>query len=143
MAYMNQERKAKRAPAIRAILKKYGMKGSISVCNHSTLSVTLKSGELDLIGAANDHNRRFAELRGETARVITDTYQVNEYYIESNYDNETVKEFLLALREAMYGDDYFDHSDAMTDYFNQSHYISIKVGTWEKPYQCTALAEAA
>jgi len=36
MAWMNQERKAALAPAIKAALKKYGLKGSLSVNNHST-----------------------------------------------------------------------------------------------------------
>lgn len=43
MAYMNQERKAQLAPAINAVFKRYGVKGSISVHNHSTLVVTIKS----------------------------------------------------------------------------------------------------
>ena len=42
MAYMNQERKAERATAIKAILKKYGQKGSLSVRNHSTLCLKVK-----------------------------------------------------------------------------------------------------
>ena len=37
MAYMNQERKAKVAAKVKPILAKYGMKGSLSVRNHSTI----------------------------------------------------------------------------------------------------------
>ena len=50
MAYMNQERKAQLAPAIKAACKKYGIKASIAVRNHMTLCVNIKSGRLDLIG---------------------------------------------------------------------------------------------
>ena len=49
MAYFNQERKSERAPVIKAILKKYGVKGSLSVRNHSTFVLNLKSGKIDFI----------------------------------------------------------------------------------------------
>ena len=41
MAYVSQEMKKELAPAIKAVLKKYRMKGSIAVNNHSTLEVNL------------------------------------------------------------------------------------------------------
>ena len=44
MAYMSQERKSEIAPKVKSILKKFGIKGSLSVRHHSTLSLTLKSG---------------------------------------------------------------------------------------------------
>ena len=34
----------------------------------------------------------------------------------------------------MKGPDWFDKSDAMTDYFHISHYCDINVGRWNKPY---------
>jgi hypothetical protein len=50
MAYMNQERKQARMPEIKRVLKKYGVKGSVSVRNHSTLTVTVTEGSLDILG---------------------------------------------------------------------------------------------
>ena len=47
MAYVSQSLKKQLAPAIKAVLKKYKMKGSIAVDNHSTLVVNLKSGAID------------------------------------------------------------------------------------------------
>jgi len=38
----------------------------------------------------------------------------------------------------MKGPDFFDESDAMTDYFHLSHYTDINVGTWNKPYALAA-----
>jgi hypothetical protein len=35
----------------------------------------------------------------------------------------------------MKGPEYFDDSDAMTDYFSTSHYISINTGDWRVPYE--------
>ena len=46
MAYVSQENKAELAPAIKKVLNKYGMKGSISIRHHSTLVVTLQSGAI-------------------------------------------------------------------------------------------------
>ena len=40
MAYMSQERKAEITPKVKSILKKFGIKGSLSVRHHSTLSLT-------------------------------------------------------------------------------------------------------
>ena len=42
MAYVSQEMKKSLAPAIKAVLKEFGMKGSISVNNHSTLWLLYK-----------------------------------------------------------------------------------------------------
>ena len=47
MAYVSQEMKSELAPVIKTILKKYGMKGSLAVRNHSTLVLNLKSGKID------------------------------------------------------------------------------------------------
>ena len=49
MAYVSQEMKKELAPAIKAVLKKYRMKGSIAVNNHSTLEVNLSEGYVDCI----------------------------------------------------------------------------------------------
>ena len=59
MAYMSQERKKELAPAIKSVLKKYNMKGSISVRHYSTLVVTIKSGALDIIGNLIENNDTF------------------------------------------------------------------------------------
>jgi hypothetical protein len=49
MAYMNQERKQKIATNLKPILAKFGVKGPLSVRNHSSIVLTLKSGSIDFI----------------------------------------------------------------------------------------------
>ena len=122
MAYVSQEMKKELAPQIKAVLKKYGMKGSIAVRHHMSLVVNIKSGKLDILGAlgASEYER--------------DYVQVNPYWIEENYDNPKVVAFLTELKEAMEGPNFFCHDDSMTDYFHRSHYIDINVGQWNKPY---------
>lgn len=116
MAYVSQEMKSKLAPTIKAVLKKYKMKGSIAVRNHSTLAVTLKEGAI---------------------KFDKDHIQVNPYWIHENYEG-TAKKFLTELLDAMKGPEFFDNSDAMTDYFHRSHYQSIDIGKWNKPYVLVA-----
>lgn len=136
MAYVSQEQKAKLAPAIKAVLKKYNVKGSIAVRHHSTLVVNIKSGEIDFIGNYNavSQNRAYYGDRPHQAEGSID---VNVYHIDSQYTG-TARECLLELLAAMKGPDFFDKSDIQSDYFHVSHYLDINVGQWDKPYQLAA-----
>lgn len=133
MAYVSQEMKAELAPAIKAILKNYGIKGSLSVDNHSTLVLTIKSGKIDFIKNANDVNKGQVDICGGPVREILDALSVNTYWYQDHFSG-VAKECLGELIAAMKGPKFFDHSDAMSDYFNCSHYIDINVGKWNKPY---------
>ena len=42
--------------------------------------------------------------------------------------------FLNELLAAMKGTKYYNNDDAMTDYFDRSHYTDINIGSWNKPY---------
>lgn len=112
MAHMNQERKNELAPAIKAVLKKYNVKASISVRHHSTLVVTIAEAPFE---------------------VSSDYIQVNEYHIDRNYTGEVAK-FLIELRDAMMTGNH-NRSDLMTDYFDVGWYVSINFGRWDKPYR--------
>ena len=118
MAYVSQADKKALTPAIKAVLNKYGMKGSISVRHHSTLVVKVKSGAIDF----SDY------MRGEAY------VDVNPYWIDQHYTG-IARDFLNELLAAMKGPNYFCEDDAMTDYFHRSHYTDITIGTaWNKPY---------
>ena len=121
MAYISQDEKKSLAPAIKAVLKKYGMKGTIGIRHHRTLFVNLQSGVIDF---------------GCESR------QVSEYYIKDNYTGDA-RGFLLELLAAMRGDNWFDRSDIITDYFDVKHNTSINIGNWKNPYVCTAAAAVA
>jgi len=34
----------------------------------------------------------------------------------------------------MKGADWYDNSDAQTDYFDTAYYVDVNVGKWDKPY---------
>ena len=110
MAYVSQEKKKQLAPKIKEVLKKYGMKGTISVNNHSTLVVTIKEGKLDMIGAKNeammasnhyDLQYNPYDCQQMANRLADDYLQVNTYWIEENYGDGEVGQFLLELKDAM------------------------------------------
>lgn len=145
MAYMSQEMKKELAPGIKAVLKKYGMKGSIAVRHHSTLVVNLRGGPLDIIGNYNaqvEAKNRVAERAGlPLGYLAEDSIQVNHFWIDDNYSGQ-VRDFLNELKEAMMVGNH-DNSDLMTDYFDVGWYIDINVGRWNKPYQYEGVKEAA
>jgi hypothetical protein len=136
MAYASQELKSKVAPVIKALCTKYGVKGSLSVRNHSTLVLTVKSGKLDFI---DNFNKTVADRDPSGNRRIAakGDIQVNVYHCQNHFTGKA-KEFMVAAVAALRGPDYFDESDIMTDYFCCSHYVDINVGAWDKPYVVTA-----
>ena len=142
MAYMNQERKAKIATVLKPILAKYGVKGSLSVRHHSSIVLTLKSGKIDFIenfiktdadsyiGRKMDQNQ-IDYLRKNQAM------DVNPYWFQEHF-NGVAKAFLTEAFKALKSADWYDKSDAMTDYFNTAYYVDVNVGKWDKPYVVTA-----
>ena len=82
MAYISQEKKKELAPAIKAVAKKYGMKVTIGIDNHSSLIVRVKEGPLAF-----------------------DAYeQVNVYHIEKFYGTIKQTAFLEEMLVAMKGE---------------------------------------
>lgn len=130
MAYMNQDQKKELAPAIKAVLKKYGIKGTIAVRHHSTLVVNIKEGDLDLLSIYNE-DRTYA--------------QVNPYWVVRNTEDDypVISAFYAELIAAMKGSNWFDKSDSMTDYFHVAWYLNINVGDFQRPYIYRGAAQAA
>ena len=143
MAYVSQDMKKQLAPAIKAVFKKYGVKGSISVRHHSSLVVTIRSGNLDFIGEANQFNREYAERTGQQFYPVTGNYQANPYKGEDAYSDATIGKFFRELTAAMRGNLWYDNSDIQTDYFDTAYYLYINIGTWDKPYTFMGAREYA
>ena len=121
MAYMNQEKKAKIAPAVKAILKKYNVKASLAVRNHMTLVLNVKQGPIDFI--TDFGNSEDAAKFG---------IQVNPYHYKSHFTGKSVK-FLEEVITAM-NDGNHDRSDIQSDYFDVGWYVDVNIGRWNKPY---------
>ena len=138
MAYVSQEMKAKLAPTIKAICKKYGIKASIAVRHHSTLVLNIKQGEIDFIenyiqtDAEKNYGNKMSEDQVAYIRK-NQSLDVNTYWVKDHYSGRA-KSFLTEMIAAMEGPDFFNEDDAQTDYFHRSHYIDINIGQWNKPY---------
>lgn len=146
---MTQELKKQMTPAIRKVLKKYGMKGSIAAPNHMKLRVTLSGGKLDLIGnhievyknspqvriAKNDNDvHKLKEIEYNIKQLEeSQSMNVNTYCIDTRFSGEA-SEFLNELKEAMNVGNW-DNSDAQTDYFDVGWYIDISIGRHNRPYK--------
>ena len=137
MAYFNQERKKERAPAINAILKKYGVKGSLAVRNHSTFVLNVKSGSIDFIEnfIQTDMDKPYAKkMSQDQIDYIRNnkSLDVNPYWFQEHYSGEA-KQFLTEVFAAMNKGNH-DNSDIQTDYFDVGWYVDVNIGTWNKPY---------
>ena len=138
MAYISQDTKAKLTPTIKAILKNYGVKGSLSIRHHSSLVLTLKSGKIDFIEnyIATDAAKPYANKMSadQIAYIRKNGYlDVNTYWIHEHYTGKA-KAFLTEMKAAMEGPDFFNNDDIQTDYFSRSHYVDILIGKYDKPY---------
>lgn len=134
MAYISQEKKKELAVGIKKVLKKYGMKGTVGVNHHSSLVVNLWEGALDLLGDAQKHNDKVAQQRGQESYPIGDYLQVNTYRADEWAISETIANFYKELIAAMKGTEWYNNSDAMTDYFDIAYYLDVNVGKWNKGY---------
>jgi hypothetical protein len=138
MAYMSQEHKAKLAPTIKAICKKYNVKASLAVRNHSTLVLNIKQGDIDFIEnfIQGDSDKSYAKRMSDEQIAYlrkNQSLDVNPYWYHEHFTGRA-KDFLAEVIPAMYGPDYFDESDIQTDYFHCSHYIDVNIGKWNQPY---------
>ena len=133
MAYMNQERKAKISAALRPVLARYGVKGTLSVRNHMAIVLTLKSGAIDFIQNFNETH----DTQGRPFQPAQDYLDVNPYWFQDHFSG-TAKAFLTEAFQALRAADYYDNSDAMTDYFDTAYYYDLQIGRWNRPYTVTA-----
>jgi hypothetical protein len=109
---MNQERKKAIEPAVKVILKKYGLKGSLAVRHHSTLVLNLRSGKID-----------FDTTMGRS---------VNNYWYQEHYTGQALA-FLDEVMPLLNTGNH-DNSDIMSDYFDVGWYVDVNIGQWDKAY---------
>ncbi len=132
MAYVSQEMKAKLTPTIRAICKKYGVKASIAVRNHSTLVLNVRQGNIDFIGNFNDTIAKRDPTGNRHINRATKNIQVNTYWYQEHFTGRA-KNFLTEVITAMNNGNH-DRSDIQTDYFDVGWYVDVNIGKWDKPY---------
>jgi hypothetical protein len=129
MAYMNQERKAELAKGVAAAIPQ-GWKYTLAVRDHSTLVLTIRQADVDLIGENLVVRARLAaegrpEHRG-----------VNNHHLNGEYEGNLLKVF-QSVRDAMMVGNY-DRSEVQADYFDVGWYVDINVGDWKSPFRHVA-----
>tara|TARA_B110000503_G_C6789405_1_gene266657 strand:- start:56 stop:448 length:393 start_codon:yes stop_codon:yes gene_type:complete len=129
MAYIS----ALEVKEIRKELKKEFPKYKFSVTKDSCgVNVSLMSSPLDLQPEFN---------------ITTDVYSpINHYWLDDNWSAPVAKVFKKILKiiktapaKAEGGEEWFDESDSMTDYFYTAFYINMQAGKWNKPYTMTEI----
>ena len=131
MAYVSQEDKKSKSNDIKMILKKYDLKGTLSIRNHSTLVLTIQSGKIDFIKNYNDLHEG-TDVYCRPFVPIKDYIDVNEYHISNSFTGDA-KECLLKLADVMNKGNH-NNSDSQSDYFDIGFYVNINIGKWDKPY---------
>lgn len=122
MAYVSKELKAELVPGIKAVLKKYGLKGSISIVHYSTLKLKIKSGKIDFNALRTEDWTRNEPIESCTT------------FRGGNLFTGIAKEALDELYKAMNVGNH-DNSDIMTDYFDVGWYTDIRLGMdYSRPY---------
>ena len=131
MAYMSQETKAKIAPVVKEILKKYKVKGSLAVRNHSTLVLNIKQGPIDFI---SNFNKTVSKQPGgfRNGSPAEKSLQVNPYWYHEHFSGKA-KSFLSEVLAVMNSGNH-DNSDIQSDYFDVGWYVDVNIGQWDKPY---------
>ena len=142
MAYMNQEKKAAIVAAVKPILKKYGVKGTFAVRNHSTICLNVKEGQIDFIEnyIQTDIDKVVAnKMSADQVAYIrkNKTLDVNPYWFQEHFSGKA-KAFLTEVFTGMKAAGWYDRSDAMVDYFDTAYYVDVNIGSWKKPYEVTA-----
>lgn len=129
MAYIGQDTKIRIAQKVKAILAKYGLKGSLSIRNNMVLVLTVTSGKIDFIKNCN-------ETCKDGNQKVKDYMMVNPYHYSSHFSGEPVHfihEVLMAMNEGNH-----NNSNPSVDYFDVGWYNDIMIGKWDKPYKLVA-----
>ena len=130
MAYISTPEVA----AIRSQLKEKfpQLKFGVRKHHHSSVDVTIKSGTVD-----------FSDLvtkcyQGATVP-FNGYHQTNQYWLDrmgkhQDLFEEIYKVIKTAPGTVKGGREWFDDSDSMTDYFHTAFYMSVNIGSYDKPY---------
>lgn len=126
---MNQERKRELGALCKKALAKFPLvRWSLRVRHHSTIVLTIASGDIDFRSEAREG------LRFEDGHC-----DVNRYCIDRDWKGRA-REFLSKANEAL-STGNFDKSDMQTDYHHVGWYVDLQIGRWDKPYSLLVVTE--
>jgi hypothetical protein len=120
MAYITSESVKEMRNSIKALYPaKQGWKFSITREHYSNVRCEILTAPV--------------ELRVDTTK---ENEGVNNFWIESRFEgkNEIATEILKNINDILNLNN-FDKSDSMTDYFHVGHYVTLTIGSWDKPFK--------
>lgn len=131
---MNQDKKRVIKAALDKITKPLGIKYSLRVRNHSAIVCTITAAPIDFIG-------NFKAVTGDLFKTMSgkdpDYLSVNPYWYQKHFTGKP-REIIGQLIDALKAADYYDRSDAMTDYFDTAYYFHLNIGDYNRPFKLTA-----
>ena len=134
MAHMTQENKKRMQVQIAPLLKKYGVKATLSVENHSTVNLNIKSASMDFFGNYNEIAKKLNH------RERNDNIQIASSYVNKKstplFSGRPLKFLQKAFAILMAGN--HDNSEPMNDYHDVGWYAYINIGQWDRPFVYTA-----
>jgi hypothetical protein len=120
MAYLNKDQVKQTREALKVAFPDFKFLIRRSTGGRSSINVSIMSGPID-----------FGDLDMPKS--------VNPYHIGTFFEGKQVKFLEAVIKVIKYGTDrqWYDNSDAMTDYFDTAFYLDVEIGRWQKPYQKT------
>ncbi len=117
MAYVTTQQVKQTREALKLAFPDFKFMVRKSHAGGSSINVSIMSGPLN-----------FGDIR--------DGASVNQYWVESHYADYLVPFLKAVIKVIKFGTDrqWYDRSDAMTDYFDTAFYLDVEIGRWGKPY---------
>ena len=125
---MTQDKKRAIAAALHRVLP-VGWKYSLSVRNHSTITMQINAAPFDLIKAV-----AASEYFDPTTAT---SCEINPYHVRARFVDECVADVFEVIFGALNTGNH-DRSDPTTDYFDVGHYVTLRIGAWNRPFAFTA-----
>lgn len=132
MAHMSQEHKKRIAEKLKTFMPE-GWKYSLSVSNSTSIVMTIRKAPVDLIGILHENTLR--RTQGVTKEQLDSHYDLNPFKAANYFKLHPDLEGLFAkIVEALNLDNY-NNSDSQRDHIDVGHYVGLKIGRWNKPFE--------
>lgn len=130
---MNQERKKAIQSRLKEVIPKT-WKWSLRVENHTSITLTIKAADVDLIEEVAATNRSRYPVDGWAVRnpERRNDIQLNEYHLDTQFTSSYP--IMARIKEAMNVGNH-DRSDIQSDYFDVGWYAYIHLGRWDRPFK--------
>lgn len=130
MAYITTEEVREIRKELKEKFDKRGFKFSVRNSKNMEVIVSIKSGKTDFSDLWADKK----EGDYGFGYVHINHYHLHNYGEHAELFREIEKVIKTAPAKANGGREWFDESDAQSDYFHTAFYFTINVGSWDKPY---------